>query len=127
MVFRGSTNSTKLLDDPIKTHILYLSHTTIKIDKITTTVKAASYSNEPIALFNLYGKSSGPSVRIMYSLIKENDIIIQNLIPAIDSNGNPCMYDTVSQQTFYNQGTGEFITGPVVKDYGKVKSISMNN
>ena len=38
-----------------------------------------------------------------------------NLVPALDSNGRPCMYDVISKQTFYNQGTGEFIAGPVVE------------
>ena len=32
-----------------------------------------------------------------------------NLIPALDRNGTPCMYDTVSKQTFYNAGTGKFL------------------
>ena len=32
-----------------------------------------------------------------------------NLIPALDRNGTPCMYDTVSKQNFYNAGTDEFL------------------
>lgn len=31
-----------------------------------------------------------------------------NFIPALDSSGKPCMYDTVTKQPFYNSGTGEF-------------------
>lgn len=34
--------------------------------------------------------------------------VIQNLIPALDPSGVPCMYDTVSKKTYYNQGTGNF-------------------
>lgn len=34
-----------------------------------------------------------------------------NFIPALDPDGRPCMYDTISKQPFYNQGTGEFIAG----------------
>jgi len=34
-----------------------------------------------------------------------------NLIPALDPNNRPCMYDTVSKQPFYNAGTGEFLYG----------------
>lgn len=30
------------------------------------------------------------------------------MIPALDTDGVPCMYDTVSKRPFYNQGTGEF-------------------
>lgn len=29
-------------------------------------------------------------------------------IPCLDANGIPCMYDTVTQAPFYNQGTGTF-------------------
>lgn len=41
-----------------------------------------------------------------------NNELVRNFIPALDSQGKPCMYDTVTQQSFYNQGTGEFIAGP---------------
>ena len=37
-----------------------------------------------------------------------NNNLIMNLIPCLDTHSAPCMYDTVSKQTFYNQGTGEF-------------------
>lgn len=32
-----------------------------------------------------------------------------DLIPCLDSNGVPCMYDKVSKQSFYNAGTDEFL------------------
>lgn len=35
--------------------------------------------------------------------------ILMNLFPCLDPSGIPCMYDTVSKQPFYNQGTGEFL------------------
>ena len=37
-----------------------------------------------------------------------------NLIPCLDSDNKPCMYDTVSKKTFYNSGTGEFLYGNVI-------------
>lgn len=43
-----------------------------------------------------------------------DEIITGNLIPCLDNNNRPCMYDTVSKQTFYNQGTGEFLYGEVI-------------
>ena len=36
--------------------------------------------------------------------------------PVLDKNGIPCMYDKVTDQFFYNQGTGQFIAGPVVTE-----------
>ena len=41
-----------------------------------------------------------------------NNVLIYDFIPVLDYNGIPCMYDKVTQQFFYNQGTGQFIAGP---------------
>lgn len=43
---------------------------------------------------------------------KAGDIL--NLIPCLDSDNKPCMYDMVSKTTFYNNGTGEFLYGNVI-------------
>lgn len=51
---------------------------------------------------------------LYYCKIWDNNILVRNFIPCLDSNNRPCMYDTVSGQTFYNQGTGEFIAGPTL-------------
>ena len=40
----------------------------------------------------------------------DNNLLF-NFVPALDENDKPCMYDTVSGKTFYNQGTGEFLYG----------------
>lgn len=37
-----------------------------------------------------------------------------NLIPCLDSDNKPCMYDAISKKTFYNNGTGEFLYGDVI-------------
>ena len=44
----------------------------------------------------------------------QDDIKILDLIPCIDNNNKPCMYDTVSKKTYYNEGTGEFLYGEVI-------------
>ena len=41
----------------------------------------------------------------------DNDKIIRNFVPALDTTNKPCLYDTVSKQPFYNHGTGEFLYG----------------
>ena len=40
-----------------------------------------------------------------------SDNLIADYIPALDKQGRPCMYDTVSKQPKYNDGTGEFLYG----------------
>lgn len=42
----------------------------------------------------------------IYRFFVENQI---DLIPALDKNGVPCMFDLISKSTFYNKGTGEFL------------------
>ncbi len=54
------------------------------------------------------------SAKIYGCKLYNGENLERNLIPCLDSNNRPCMYDTVSGQTFYNQGTGEFIAGPAL-------------
>ena len=54
------------------------------------------------------GSSSYGRIRIKRFYITRDGAYTLNLIPALDRNGTPCMYDTVSKHTFYNAGTGEF-------------------
>ena len=48
------------------------------------------------AIMRLYGYSDGNA---------------QKLVPCLDTEGVPCMYDLVSQKPFYNAGTGSFTWG----------------
>lgn len=48
-------------------------------------------------------------IKLKYLIIQESDNIVRNFIPALDPTGRPCMYDTVTKQPFYNQGSGEFL------------------
>ena len=55
---------------------------------------------------------TGPGIsgKIYHARVFENDMLVRNYIPSLDNNGVPCMYDTVSGETFYNQGTGDFLS-----------------
>ena len=55
------------------------------------------------------GTSALAKIRIKRFYITRDGAYTLNLIPALDRNGTPCMYDTVSKQTFYNAGTGKFL------------------
>lgn len=58
----------------------------------------------------LFGTNRGETKRYfggkIYRFFVENQI---DLIPSLDRNGIPCMFDLFSRNTFYNQGTGEFL------------------
>ena len=48
----------------------------------------------------------------LYSFkIWDNGVLVRDFIPVLDSNNVPCVYDKVSGELFYNQGTGEFLYG----------------
>ena len=53
-------------------------------------------------------------------ILSFSPVNIMNLIPCLDTHSVPCMYDTVSKQTFYNQGTGEF-SYPIDEKYNRVE------
>lgn len=67
--------------------------------------------NNPIYLFcrNILGEAYNHANYKLYNcIIEENSKTTRNFIPALDSTGKPCMFDKVTQQPFYNHGTGEF-------------------
>lgn len=70
-------------------------------------------STSTVYLFNLNisGAGSGASGRIWRYTHKRNGAIIRDFIPVLDWNMTPCMYDRVTEQLFYNIGTGNFIAG----------------
>lgn len=67
-------------------------------------------------LFTLFGKNKSAGIeqgtlsrcKMFDFILKEDGVLAMNFIPCLDPNNRPCFYDTVSQQPFYNQGTGEF-------------------
>lgn len=80
----------------------------------TTNANSTGVSTKIFSGFNIFTRNA--KGKIYYAKLFDNESnIIWNGIPCLDTNGTPCMYDTVSGQTFYNQGTGEFIAGPIVE------------
>ena len=74
--------------------------------------------NSKIILFGL-GYRNGVVANLSKYLLhkavyKVNGNIVRDFIPVVDKQGVPAMYDKVSGQLFYNQGTGQFIAGPRV-------------
>ena len=64
---------------------------------------------EASTLIIFRGTSKYGKLRIKRFYITRDGAYTLNLIPALDRNGTPCMYDTVSKQTFYNAGKGSFL------------------
>ncbi len=49
--------------------------------------------------------------KIYYVKIYNNDNLVRDYIPVIDSSEKPCLFDKVEHKCYYNQGTGEFLYG----------------
>lgn len=48
------------------------------------------------------------SARIYYCKLLDNNVLVRDLVPCLDNKGVPCMFDKVTNQSFYNKGTGQF-------------------
>ena len=74
------------------------------------------YCGYSLYLFAVHGDSGirDPVAAKIYKYrMFKNDVLVLDFIPVLDSYGVPCMYDRVTDSFFYNQGTGQFIPGPV--------------
>lgn len=68
-----------------------------------------------MAFTNNLGRQSGDTTtkaRLYYSKIWDaNGNLVRDLIPVLDDNDVPCLYDKINKQLYYNQGSGQFIYG----------------
>ena len=53
--------------------------------------------------------SASPYTRCFGGDISEGEAIRHCIIPALGPTGAPCLYDIISQEPFYNDGTGDFL------------------
>ena len=66
---------------------------------------------------NKYNSSDDAgSHKIYYCKIWNNNNLVRDFIPVLDEAGVACMFDRVTNQFFYNAGTGNFIAGPIVTE-----------
>ena len=62
------------------------------------------------ALNNIGSRSGFAKMKLYeYSLNAPDGNYTQRLLPILDQEGVPCMYDTVSKKFHYNKGTGQFL------------------
>lgn len=74
------------------------------------TYSANEYNSMPylFAVNRVETRQHGKS-RIYSCKMVTNNSLVVDLIPALDPNGRPCMYDTVSKKPLYNSGREEFL------------------
>lgn len=106
-----------------------MNSTNLYIDNISTSVFSAETELKaigPIYLFavNTNSSASNFGVTRLYSFkIYESDTLIKDFIPVLDSNDVPCLYDTIGETFYYNQGSGTFNYAEIVR-YSITNNIS---
>ena len=91
-----------------------MSLTTVSINGVNYTASTTTDNNYNMLLFarTLAGNvDRNISGKIYYFKLYDNGVLIRDVIPVLDWDMTPCMYDKVTEQLFYNQGTGDFIAG----------------
>lgn len=68
-------------------------------------------ASTPLYLFANRDASTKYMLKMYYFKEYDGDTLIRDFIPVLDKDGIACMYDKVSREFFYNQGTGSFIAG----------------
>lgn len=95
-----------------------ISSITLDGNVIGTTTTTSQYPGPNFSIFGGRGQSNIVNTDLtqkIYSCkIFENNVLVRDFIPVLDPDGTPCMYDKVTKTFFYNQGTGDFIAGPVI-------------
>lgn len=93
-------------------HVIKLSNSEIFFDEELLSIKysiGSGWGGLTWYVFNSHGEPNlGSSMRLYSLKMCTNRVDIRNFLPALDPTGKPCMYDTVTQQPFYNLDTGEF-------------------
>lgn len=67
--------------------------------------------NRSFLLFSEGGHRFPSYANLYYTKIYDNDTLVRDYVPVIDSTERPCLFDKVSKECYYNQGTGEFLWG----------------
>lgn len=95
-------------------HTFVLTKTSVSIDESTKTndnPPSGTANTKNIILFSrgsgTYYEKRDIGMRCYYFRIYDTDTLVRDFIPVLDNSGRPAMYDQVSGQLFYNQGSGD--------------------
>ena len=110
--FGGSSYAIEL--DPSVRRVVHFHRVnrngTLSVDsEEITRAGAASLSNLPWSIFSVGGTSNACRAKLYGAKITEDSVLTYDLIPCLDPVGAPCLFDIVTQQAFYNNGSDDFI------------------
>ena len=104
-------------DTNVHTFVLDATNKTCSIDNVTESFTSSGSLNGYRNIY-LFARNAPTdyankpcNAKMYYCRLWESSVLIRDLIPVLDWNMTPCMYDKVSGKLFYNQGTGDFSYG----------------
>ena len=110
-------NDTIICDYRNKTETLKLNEKTIS----SRSWESYNGADVKIGIFKLggandswYNNNAGPKGKLKSYQLYKDDELVRDYIPVIDKNGVACLYDKVTGEFAYNQGTGDFRTGDII-------------
>ena len=95
-------------------HVIVLRNGPSTLDGDVVLNMNASFFDEGSRVLLFKADNQSGLVGSVYSCsISKNGQNLRSYIPVLDLSGRPAMYDEISGQFFYNQGTGEFTWGEI--------------
>ena len=75
---------------------------------------------DPISIFGVHKNSTTTNeltkMKLFYFKYVIDDNLVRDFVPVLDPDGTPAMLDRVENKLYYNQGSGQFLYGPVVNE-----------
>ena len=98
-------------------HVIYQIKNELYFDDVLIhTFEKASFSLPNNTLLGNFDFTNYKPALARYYACKlwNGDVLVRDFIPVLDNNNVPCLYDKVTNEFFYNQGTGQFLYGEKV-------------
>lgn len=75
---------------------------------------ASSPASAPVQLFTCMSGREGGVLQVVYCKMWKANELVRYYVPASDKDSTICLYDKVTKEYYYNQGTGVFMGGAEV-------------
>lgn len=110
--YGGGTETSNIVNDG-QVHTLMRDKSNFYVDGVLKSSQTRPDFTCPANayLFTMYNNAtptSGTSVKIYGCKIWDNGTPHNYFVPCLDANNVPCMFDRITGNTYYNDGTGEF-------------------
>ncbi len=81
---------------------------------VTATSNISFVDPETMCVFKKKDREYVCLYKLYYFQIYDDDVLVRDFIPVVDSKGVACLYDKIEHKFYYNAGSGEFIAGPAI-------------